>query len=182
MNEHVLEKFEIERVYWERQAVDWGIVTELEMAHNISFVHGYADFLSIDDEYTYKIKRRGIMNIEKIEVDGRNIVVVRSSEILIWDVQSALDLIETAQCEVGCNRIIINKALLSENFFDLKIRLAGEILQKFINYGVKIAIIGDFSGYSSKSLKDFIYEYNNGNAICCLPNHQQANEKLSMLK
>jgi hypothetical protein len=64
----------------------------------------------------------------------------------------------------------------------LKIRLAGEILQKFINYGVKIAIIGDFSGYSSKSLKDFIYECNNGNAIFYLPNQQQVIEKLSMLK
>ncbi|MGR6005529.1 TnsA endonuclease N-terminal domain-containing protein [Bacillus paranthracis] len=47
MNKRVLEKFEIERVYWERQDINWGIVTELEipkeMAHNIAFVHGYAD-------------------------------------------------------------------------------------------------------------------------------------------
>ncbi|MCY8934291.1 hypothetical protein [Bacillus atrophaeus] len=45
MNERVLEKFKIERVY--RQDVDWGIVPELEiskeMAYSIAFVHGYAD-------------------------------------------------------------------------------------------------------------------------------------------
>lgn len=58
MNERVLEKFEIERVYWERQDVDWGIVTELEipktMSHNIAFVHGYSDINSIEgfDECT----------------------------------------------------------------------------------------------------------------------------------
>ena len=98
------------------------------------------------------------MNIEKVEVDGGNIAVVRSSKILICDVQSALDLMATVQYEAGCNRIIINKSLLSESFFDLKTRFAGEVLQKFSNYRVKVAIIGDFSAYSGQSLKDFIYE------------------------
>lgn len=52
MDERVLEKFEIERVYWERQGVEWGIVTELEvpkiMAHNIAFVHSYADLSMLE--------------------------------------------------------------------------------------------------------------------------------------
>lgn len=65
------------------------------------------------------------MNIEKVEVNGRNIAVVISNKILIWDIQSALDLMATVQYEVGCNRIVINNALLSESFFDLKTRLAG---------------------------------------------------------
>ncbi|MCI1113670.1 DUF4180 domain-containing protein, partial [Stenotrophomonas maltophilia] len=60
--------------------------------------------------------------------------------------------------------------------------LAGEILQKFINYRVKIAVVGDFSVYSSQSLKDFIYESNKGNDIFFLPTEQQAIEKLSKLK
>ncbi len=130
----------------------------------------------------YKLTRRVIMNIVKVEVGGGNIAVVSSNEILIGDVQSALDLMATVQYESGCNRIIINKSLLSESFFDLKTRLAGEILQKFINYRVKVAIIGDFSVYSSQSLKDFIYESNSGNDIFFLPTEQQAIEKLSMLK
>ncbi|OOQ93207.1 DUF4180 domain-containing protein [Bacillus cereus] len=122
------------------------------------------------------------MNIEKVEVDGGNIAVVRSNKILICDVQSALDLMATVHYEAGCDRIIINKSLLSESFFDLKTRLAGEILQKFINYRVKVTIIGDFSAYSSQSLKDFIYECNIGNNFFFLPTEQQAIEKLSTLK
>ncbi|TCS93861.1 DUF4180 domain-containing protein [Hazenella coriacea] len=122
------------------------------------------------------------MNITKVEVDGGNIALVRSSEILIQDVQSALDLMATVQYEAACNRIVINKSLLSESFFDLKTRFAGEILQKFINYRVKVAIFGDFSVYSSQSLKDFIYECNKGNDIFFLPTEQEAIEKLSMLK
>lgn len=122
------------------------------------------------------------MNIAKVEVNGRNIAVVSSSEILIGDVQSALDLMATVQFEADSDRIVINKSLISESFFDLKTRLAGEILQKFINYRVKVAIIGDFSGYSSQSFQDFIYECNKGNDIFFLPTEQQAIEKLSMLK
>ena len=53
MDRRVMEKFEIEREYWERKGTDWGIVTELEvpkeMAMNISFVHSYADLSSIED-------------------------------------------------------------------------------------------------------------------------------------
>ena len=105
-----------------------------------------------------------------------------SSEIILGDVQSALDLMATVQYEAGCDRIVINKSLLSESFFDLKTRLAGEILQKFINYRVKVAIIGNFSEYTSQSFQDFIYECNSGNDIFFLPTEQQAIEKLSMLK
>jgi len=122
------------------------------------------------------------MNITKVEANGRNVAVVSSSEILIEDVQTALDLMATVHYETGCDRFILDKSLLSESFFDLKTRLAGDVLQKFINYRAKIAIIGDFSGYSSKSLQDFIYECNKGNDIFFLPTEQQAIEKLSMLK
>ncbi|WP_042993841.1 DUF4180 domain-containing protein, partial [Bacillus thuringiensis] len=47
---------------------------------------------------------------------------------------------------------------------------------------VKIAIVGDFSMYTSKSLKDFIYECNKGKDIFYLATEQQAIEKLSTLK
>lgn len=52
LKERVLEKFEIERVYWERRQIDWGIVTELEiskeMARNISYIHDYYDIQRYD--------------------------------------------------------------------------------------------------------------------------------------
>ncbi|WP_211749412.1 DUF4180 domain-containing protein [Paenibacillus sp. Marseille-Q4541] len=120
------------------------------------------------------------MDIAKVEMNNINIAIVNGSEIVIKDVQSALDLMATVQYEAGCNRICIHKSLVSENFFDLKTRLAGEILQKFINYHVKVAFIGDFSVYSSKSFQDFVYECNSGKDIFFLPTEQQAIEKLSV--
>lgn len=120
------------------------------------------------------------MKITTITENDIEIAVVNSSEILITDVQSALDFMATVKFEVGCNRIILNKSAICEDFFHLSTRLAGEILQKFINYQLKIAIIGDYSVYSSKSLKDFIYETNKGKDIFFLPNEMQAVEKLSI--
>ena len=70
--------------------------------------------------------------------------------MLITDVQSALDLMATVQYEMGCNHIILNKSAVCEDFFHLSTKLAGEILQKFGNYYVKIAIVGDFLPYKSK--------------------------------
>jgi len=122
------------------------------------------------------------MNIAKIEANGETIAVVNDSEIRIEDVQSALDFMATVRYETDCDRMVIPKSMLSESFFDLKTRLAGEILQKFINYHVKVAIIGDFSAYTSRSFKDFVYECNGGNDIFFLPDEQVAIEKLSKLK
>ncbi|AIQ65420.1 cytoplasmic protein [Paenibacillus stellifer] len=119
------------------------------------------------------------MNITTINRNGIDIAAVSSDDLLITDVQSALDLMATVRYEAGTSRIVVKKSAISEDFFDLKTRLAGEILQKFINYETKLAIYGDFSGYSSKSLKDFIYESNNGKDIFFVNDEEQAVEKLS---
>ncbi|MCM0650993.1 DUF4180 domain-containing protein [Clostridium swellfunianum] len=120
------------------------------------------------------------MNLTIIEKPKFKIAIVNSQEVLITDVQSALDLMATIWYEAGSYRIIINKSAIVEEFFDLKTRLAGEILQKFVNYNVKVAIVGDFTAYSSKSLRDFIYESNNGKHIFFVADENQGVEKLSI--
>ncbi|AKL95151.1 hypothetical protein CACET_c17020 [Clostridium aceticum] len=121
------------------------------------------------------------MKIEKMKENDIEIAIVSSSEILITNVQSALDFIATVNYETGCDSIILNKSAICEDFFNLKTGLAGEILQKFINYRVKIAIVGDFSIYSSKSLRDFIYESNKGKDLFFLVDEKEAIEKLILV-
>lgn len=102
------------------------------------------------------------MKIENIKMNEANIAVVSSDVKLIADTQSALDFIMTVKYETNADRIVIHKEAVSEEFFILSTGIAGEILQKFINYHVKIAIYGDYTKYTSKPLKDFIYESNCG--------------------
>ncbi len=119
------------------------------------------------------------MEINVVKINNVEIANIKSNEIFIKDVQSALDLMATVRYETDCDRMILNKSAISEDFFNLSTKLAGDILQKYINYKMKIAIVGDFSIYNSKSLKDFIYECNNGKDIFFLQDDIQAIEKLS---
>ncbi len=119
------------------------------------------------------------MNIKQLEQSGVSIAQVESEEMLITDVQSALDLMATVRYETGADRMILPKAALDERFFVLSSGLAGDILQKFVNYQLVIAIVGDYSGYTSKPLRDFIYESNNGSHVFFVATVEEALEKLS---
>lgn len=121
------------------------------------------------------------MNIDVINKNNVDIAIISSDDILINDVQSSLDLLATVNYETGCDRMVLNKSVIVEDFFDLKTKLAGDILQKYINYKMKIAIVGDYSMYNSKSLNDFIYECNKGKDIFFLSNEKEAVEKLSVV-
>ena len=119
------------------------------------------------------------MKTEVIKKNNTEVVVVSSEELLITDAQSALDLVMTIKYETGCTNIAINKEAVADDFFVLSTCLAGEILQKFVNYGVRFAIYGDFSKYTSKPLKDFMYESNQGKDIYFQPTVSLAVDKLS---
>lgn len=114
------------------------------------------------------------MKFEKIE----NTAVVQSGEMVIVDTQSALDVLMTAKYELGIKNIAIDKKLISPDFFILSTGVAGEILQKYINYGGRIAIYGDYSGYTSKPLHDFIYESNKGKDVFFVGTEEEAVARL----
>ncbi|MGI5900059.1 MAG: DUF4180 domain-containing protein [Christensenellales bacterium] len=114
----------------------------------------------------------------KILGQNSDIALVITDGVLIKDTQSALDMMASVQYETDCDKIIIHKSCVADEFFILSTKIAGEILQKFINYRKKIAIVGDYSKYTSKALKDFIYESNKGNSIYFLPTIDEAVLKL----
>lgn len=102
------------------------------------------------------------MNLTGIEENGVLCVLVENDEPVIANAQSAIDLLMSAQYDVGSKNIVIPKQLVVEDFFVLSTGLAGEVLQKYVNYGGRMAIYGDYSRYTSKPLKDFMYESNKG--------------------
>jgi hypothetical protein len=55
------------------------------------------------------------------------------------------------------------------------------MVQKFVNYGLKVAIVGDTSELAAKSkaLHDFIYESNRRGSVWFLTNQQELDERLS---
>jgi len=115
-----------------------------------------------------------MMEIRVKQHHGIEYAYVVSDEVLIREAQDALDLIATVQYDAGCDRIMIQKEAISDEFFRLGSGLAGDVLQKFVNYRVRLAIIGDYSRYTSKPLLDFIHESNQGSHICFAANEQEA--------
>ncbi|MCI8632343.1 MAG: DUF4180 domain-containing protein [Lachnospiraceae bacterium] len=113
------------------------------------------------------------MNIKSVVCGNKTIAIV-TGEHVMYDVQSALDLMMTVKYEANTNLIAIDKRGIIEDFFILSKGLAGEILQKMVNYHVKMAIYGDFSKYTSKPLKDFMYESNHGKDIFFVETAEEA--------
>ena len=118
------------------------------------------------------------MDIILHETAAGKIAEIISDEIIIKDTDDALDLMaESRYLDAG--KMIIRENQITPSFFDLKTRLAGDILQKFSNYRMQLALIGNFSKYKSKSFQDFIRECNKGNRIFFLENQKAAITKLS---
>ena len=119
------------------------------------------------------------MPYEIVERDGMRIAVISGGAAQIRDASSALDLAMSIRYETGISRLAIDKEALCGDFFILSTGLAGEILQKFVNYQVKMAVYGDFSRYTSKPLRDFIYESNQGEHFWFVPTREEALRRLT---
>lgn len=98
------------------------------------------------------------MEITERTTNGQKLIIVGANTILIKDSQSTLDLLLSLAYEYQTNKIILLKSVITEDFFELRTKIAGAILQKCTNYHLELAIVGDYSSYTSKALKDFMYE------------------------
>lgn len=114
------------------------------------------------------------MELEKTQRNDCVIAVAQGKEMFITDAQSALDLLMHAKYTLGTKNIAIAKELVCDDFFVLSTGLAGEILQKYVNYGGRIAIYGDYSHYTSKPLHAFIYESNKGKDVSFVSSQEEA--------
>ncbi len=119
------------------------------------------------------------MQIITHTVPNGTIAEVIAEQYIINNIDDGADLLGNLYFQ-GYDKVILQEKNISPLFFDLKTKIAGEILQKFVNYKVRLAIVGDFSKYNSKSLNDFIYESNKGKAVNFLENRDQALEKLNL--
>lgn len=118
------------------------------------------------------------MEITINHVNQIPIAEVKSDQIIINEIQDAVNLIGNCTYQ-GSTKIILEKEKITPDFFDLKTKLAGEVLQKFSTYNMQLAIVGDFSSYTSKSLKEFIYESNKQGRILFVSSIEEAREKLA---
>ena len=92
---------------------------------------------------------------------GRRVLVVPGAGEPILGERGATDLIGQALGE-GAEWVAVPAARLGDDFFRLSTRIAGEMIQKFVNYRVGLAVVGDISAHvaASDALRDFVHESN----------------------
>lgn len=101
------------------------------------------------------------------------IAEVNAKEILVNSVEEGFQIMIDLYYQ-DYDKIIMWEHHFNPEFFDLKTRIFGDLLQKFSNYKVQLAIIGEFSKYGSKSFQDFIKESNQQKRVFFLPSLEEA--------
>lgn len=93
--------------------------------------------------------------------------------------QDALDLIGAALA--GAEVVAVPASRLDPRFFALETRLAGDIMQKFVNYRLRLAIIGDISDHldGSSALRALVQESNQGGQVWFLPDLEALGTRLA---
>jgi hypothetical protein len=100
------------------------------------------------------------------EIAGRRAYVCDAAGPPIAGERDAADIVgETLGLEA--NLVVIPLARLAPAFLDLKTGLAGEVLQKFVNYRRQVVILGDVAEAvaGSTPLRDFVRESNRGKTV-----------------
>jgi len=105
---------------------------------------------------------KGKMNYLIREIENKKYIELISATEPLSTENDALDLI--ALCwEHETHALMIHCTALSEDFFKLKTKVAGDIIQKFINYGIKAAAIIPQETIQKGRFKEMAMETNKGN-------------------
>jgi hypothetical protein len=114
-------------------------------------------------------------DINKLTFGDKTFAEIQTDKCLLHTLQDGLNLIGKVYFD-GFDGVILHQHQLTPDFFILKNKLAGEILQKFSTYRLKLAIVGQFDELreQSKSVHDFIFESNKGKMVGFVGSTQEA--------
>jgi hypothetical protein len=113
------------------------------------------------------------------ESQGGRILEYAAQGPLLGIVSSSLEMISTAYSQ-RAELVALPVERLGDEFFQLRNGIAGEVLQKFATYHLRIAIVGDVTplGAASKAVHDFVVECNRGSVVWFVRNLEELNDRL----
>jgi hypothetical protein len=103
------------------------------------------------------------MTAQTLEINGVRVLELAAEGP---KVRNATDLISLV-FEHDVSLVAIPAGRLDEDFFKLSTGVAGEIVQKFANYRLRLAILGDISAHvaQSNALRGFVVEANRNHQL-----------------
>lgn len=121
------------------------------------------------------------MPISVYELKGVRTMECASQGNPVRGAQDAVDLIGEARSH-RADLVVIPAQRLGDDFFRLRTGIAGEVIQKFVTYGVRLAILGDISRAlnDSSALRDFVREANEGTHCWFVSNTEELEKLLAV--
>lgn len=115
-----------------------------------------------------------------IDIQGLRVLVLDASGPVIVGERDAPDYI--GECFSNQTRMVVLPVTrLTPDFFTLRTRVAGDVIQKFINYDIRVTILGDIRAYieQSDALRDFVRESNRGDWVWFLEDQAELERRLA---
>ncbi|MFD7893593.1 DUF4180 domain-containing protein [Streptomyces sp. NPDC059743] len=113
-------------------------------------------------------------------LDGTPVLMCAPDGPPLGDERAATDVIGDGMYH-GAAWAAVPVARFTDDFFRLRTRVAGDIVQKFANYRLKLAVVGDITSYTeaSTALRDFVRESNRGTQLWFVPDTEALRVRLA---
>ncbi|MGI5489051.1 DUF4180 domain-containing protein [Microtetraspora malaysiensis] len=114
------------------------------------------------------------------DFDGTAVLMCAANGDPLREERDAIDVIGEAMY-LGAAWVAVPVERLHDDFFRLRTRVAGDFLQKFVNYRLGVAVVGDVSPYTeaSTALRDFVRESNRGTHVWFVPDTEALRLRLT---
>lgn len=124
------------------------------------------------------IEEKSKMNYQIVETDNKKYIELLSVNAPIHTERDALDLVSLC-FENDIYLLMLHYDTLSEDFFKLKTRVAGDILQKLVNYGVKAAAVIPDEIVQKGRFREMALEVNKGQHFRMYESKEEAEKWLT---
>ena len=119
------------------------------------------------------------MTAQTVDLHGVSVLACTADGPTLRGDDEAIDVVADA-LGAGADLVAIPVERLPDEFFSLRTRLAGGIVQKFVNYRLRLAVVGDISRHLavSTALRDFVAESNRGRQLWFVSSLEELDERL----
>jgi hypothetical protein len=119
--------------------------------------------------------------VELIEAGGLRVAYLPSEGPPLGSERDATDTIGGVY-GTGTSLVAIPASRLDPRFFQLATGIAGAFVQKFVTYGLRLAVVGDVGGFVSRSeaLRAFVGESNRGRHLWFVADRKELERRLEL--
>lgn len=161
----------------ERETFLWDKIAENQLSfyqNELKWVQGIRKEL---DDRT-QMEERTTMNYKVMENGTKKYIELISSQTPLNTEQDAVDLVALCR-EHDLDFLMLHGEALSEDFFNLRTGVAGRMMQKFITYSVKTAVVIPDPSVNKGRFKEMVTESNRSNQFGVFASREDAESWLN---